>query len=133
MTKFFPFFRRVSDLKDVLWSGSLTFEHALSTSAANVDGKAFVYMLIHTQAATCLSSDCINICMCRECICQEVCKLHCVQGKGCTFYKSYSSCLHQTGSTFTFIYFCSTSKILAHNALLAVYIICLFISLEDLE
>ncbi|CAM0946737.1 unnamed protein product [Alopecurus aequalis] len=32
--------RRVSDLKDVLWSGSLTFEHALSTSAANVDENA---------------------------------------------------------------------------------------------
>ncbi|KAM0885206.1 hypothetical protein ACQ4PT_030504 [Festuca glaucescens] len=32
--------RRVSDLKEVLWSGSLTFEHALSTSAANYDENA---------------------------------------------------------------------------------------------
>ncbi|VAI44059.1 unnamed protein product [Triticum turgidum subsp. durum] len=34
--------RGVTDLKDVLWSGSLTFKHALSTSAANVDENASV-------------------------------------------------------------------------------------------
>uniref|UniRef100_A0ACD5Z1S4 Uncharacterized protein n=1 Tax=Avena sativa TaxID=4498 RepID=A0ACD5Z1S4_AVESA len=32
--------RRVCDLKEVFWSGSLTFEHALSTSAANYDENA---------------------------------------------------------------------------------------------
>lgn len=35
----FPLLRRVTDLKDALWSGSLTFQHALSTFAA--DGEDF--------------------------------------------------------------------------------------------
>jgi hypothetical protein len=30
------------DLKDALWSGSLTFQQAVSTSAASLDGEAFV-------------------------------------------------------------------------------------------
>jgi hypothetical protein len=49
----FSVFRRVSDLKEVLWSGSLTFEHALSTSAANYDGKALVCLLRTYSYSTC--------------------------------------------------------------------------------
>ncbi|KAF7078238.1 hypothetical protein CFC21_082709 [Triticum aestivum] len=43
LSRFLPSTSRgVTDLKDVLWSGSLTFKHALSTSAANVDENASV-------------------------------------------------------------------------------------------
>uniref|UniRef100_N1QWI4 Single-stranded DNA-bindig protein WHY2, mitochondrial n=1 Tax=Aegilops tauschii TaxID=37682 RepID=N1QWI4_AEGTA len=55
LSRFLPSTSRgVTDLKDVLWSGSLTFKHALSTSAANVDAR---YMLQSLTARTSLSAE----------------------------------------------------------------------------
>uniref|UniRef100_A0A0E0NA49 Uncharacterized protein n=1 Tax=Oryza rufipogon TaxID=4529 RepID=A0A0E0NA49_ORYRU len=50
----FPLLRRVTDLKDALWSGSLTFQHALSTFAAdeNTSGRKFAsYTVFKGKAA----------------------------------------------------------------------------------
>jgi hypothetical protein len=49
----FSFHRRGFDLKESLLSGSLTFQQAVSTSAANIDGEAFVSVLVVNQPSAC--------------------------------------------------------------------------------
>jgi hypothetical protein len=47
-------YRRGFDLKESLWSGSLTFQQAVSTAATNLDGEAFVSVLVINQPSACL-------------------------------------------------------------------------------